>query len=113
MVHLVQIMITTDQFSQSVEEENNPYKKETGDFSIVLQMLHEVRDAVGFASDDDGSEGLSGNAVWHDLKIASIPFLRAAAGNSQDFLAKDFRLLANLKSKYGFGKGLLICLTVA
>ena len=75
MVHLVQIMITTDQFSQSVEE-----KKETGDFSIVLQMLHEVRDAVGFASDDDGSEGLSGNAVWHDLKNASIPFLRAAAG---------------------------------
>ena len=84
MVHLVQIMITTDQFSQSVEE-GNPSKKETGDFSIVLQMLHEVRDAVGFASDDDGSEGLSGNAVWHDLKNASIPFLRAAAGKSQYF----------------------------
>ena len=82
MVHLVQIMITTDQFSQSVEE-GNPSKKETGDFSIVLQMLHEVRDAVGFASDDDGSEGLSGNAVWYDLKNASIPFLRAAAGKSQ------------------------------
>lgn len=79
MVHLVQIMITTDQFSQSVEEGNNPFQKETGDFSIVLQMLHDVRDAVGFASDDDGSEGLSGNAVWYDLKNASIPFLRAAA----------------------------------
>ena len=92
MVHLVQIMITTDQFSQSVED---PSKKETGDFSIVLQMLHEVRDAVGFASDDDGSEGLSGKAVWHDLKNASIPFLRAAAGKSQEFLSKDLRLLAN------------------
>ena len=74
MVHLVQIMITTDQFSQTGSS------NETGDFSIVLQMLHEVRDAVGFASDDDGSEGLSGQAVWHDLKNASIPFLRAAAG---------------------------------
>ena len=93
MVHLVQIMITTDQFSQSVEEENNPSKKETGDFSIVLQMLHEVRDAVGFASDDDGSEGLSGNAVWHDLKNASIPFLRAAAGKSQDFFYQTPRTL--------------------
>ena len=79
MVHLVQIMITTDQFSQSVEE-TSPSKGETGDFSIVLQLLHDVRDAVGFASDDDGSEGLSGKGVWHDLKAASIPFLRAAAG---------------------------------
>ena len=89
MVHLVQIMITTDQFSQSVED---PSKKETGDFSIVLQMLHEVRDAVGFASDDDGSEGLSGNAVWHDLKNASIPFLRAAAGKSQVFFTNFLEL---------------------
>ena len=80
MVHLVQIMITTDQFSQSVEGVSSPSKGETGDFSIVLQMLHDVRDAVGFASDDDGSEGLSGKAVWHDLKAASMPFLRAAAG---------------------------------
>ena len=81
MVHLVQIMITTDQFSQSIDEDSSN-SKETGDFSIVLQMLHDVRDAVGFASDDDGSEGLSGRAVWDDLKNASIPFLRAAAGES-------------------------------
>lgn len=41
--------------------------------------MYEVRDAVGFASDDDGLEGLNGQNVWNDLKEASIPFLRAAA----------------------------------
>lgn len=46
---------------------------------IVLEILHDVRDAVGFASDNDGSDGLTGQAVWNDLKEASIPFLRVAA----------------------------------
>ena len=72
----------------------------------MLEVLHDVRDAVGFASDNDGSDGLSGQAVWNDLKHAryfeisskntlfqiqmfhiinsvclhfSIPFLRVAA----------------------------------
>ena len=71
LVHLVQIMITTDQFSSITEE--------TDDKKIVLEVLHEVRDAVGFASDNDGSESLTGQAVWNDLKEASIPFLRLAA----------------------------------
>ena len=66
-------MLTTDQFSMS-ENEN---KKQ--DPKIVLEILHDVRDAVGFASDNDGSDGLTGQAVWNDLKEASIPFLRVAA----------------------------------
>ena len=41
--------------------------------------MHLVRDAVGFASDSDGSEGLKAASVWRDLKAASLPFLRCAA----------------------------------
>ena len=47
--------------------------------SAVLDLLHLVRDAVGFASDSDGSEGLRSAGVWSDLKKASLPFLRCAA----------------------------------
>ena len=41
--------------------------------------MHLVRDAVGFASESDGSEGLKAASVWCDLKAASLPFLRCAA----------------------------------
>ena len=44
-----------------------------------MEFLHLVRDAVGFASDSDGSEGLKAASVWRDLKAASLPFLRCAA----------------------------------
>ena len=47
--------------------------------SPILDLLHLVRDAVGFASDSDGSEGLRASAVWNDVKRASLPFLRCAA----------------------------------
>jgi hypothetical protein len=42
-------------------------------------LYSQVRDAVGFASDSDGSEGLRSGAVWSDLKRATLPFLRCAA----------------------------------
>ena len=76
LVHLVQIMITTDQFSRGDHQASG--SSQEGD-NIVLEVLHEVRDAVGFASDNDGSECLTGQAVWNDLKEASVPFLRLAA----------------------------------
>jgi hypothetical protein len=47
--------------------------------SPILDLLHLVRDEVGFASDSDGSEGLRSAAVWSDIKRASLPFLRCAA----------------------------------
>jgi len=47
--------------------------------SPILDLLHLVRDAVGFASDSDGSEGLKSASVWNDVKRASLPFLRCAA----------------------------------
>ena len=76
LVHLVQIMITTDQFSRG---DNTSMATSESRNNIVLEVLHEVRDAVGFASDNDGSECLTGDAVWNDLKEASVPFLRLAA----------------------------------
>ena len=45
----------------------------------ILELLHLVRDAVGFASESDGREGLNASSVWSDLKAASLPFLRCAA----------------------------------
>ena len=45
----------------------------------ILEFLHLVREAVGFASDSDGREGLKATSVWCDLKEASLPFLRCAA----------------------------------
>ena len=44
----------------------------------ILELLHLVRDAVGFASESDGREGLKASSVWRDLKAASLPFLRCA-----------------------------------
>ncbi len=74
VVHLVQIMLTTDQWSSLKEE-----KEDQDHGGVVLELLHDVRKAVGFASDNDGSEGLKAKAVWGDLKHASLPFLRCAA----------------------------------
>ena len=70
-------MITTDQFSRTTTVAKTGGSLE--DQTYVLQILHDVRDAVGFASEDDGSSFLDGKAVWNDLKEASIPFLRSAA----------------------------------
>lgn len=45
----------------------------------VLDLLQLVREAVGFAAEGDGSEGLDARGVWSDLVQASLPFLRCAA----------------------------------
>lgn len=73
VVHLVQIMLTTDQFSSRDDQQRENADE---DYAIVLEVLHDVRDAVGFAKENDGSEGLAAYAVWNDLKAASVPFLR-------------------------------------
>ncbi|XP_059082624.1 E3 ubiquitin-protein ligase UBR2-like isoform X2 [Tigriopus californicus] len=81
VAHLVQIMLTTDQFTHDVsdvEEEACPSLRTT-ECDIILKFLQIIREAVGFASDSDGSEGLRADMVWMDLKRASLPFLRAAA----------------------------------
>jgi hypothetical protein len=77
------------------------------EFSSVLDLLHLVRDAVGFASDSDGSEGLRSAAVWSDLKKASLPFLRCAAlfyhhltcvpGTYDQFYKKNYALAQTYK----------------
>ncbi len=79
IMHLVQIMITTDQFSSPMTIDDQDKSVNTSTSSKVLQVLCEVRDAVGFTSDNDGIEGLDGQNVWNDLKQASIPFLRSVA----------------------------------
>jgi E3 ubiquitin-protein ligase UBR2 len=82
VVHLVQILLTTDQFTcrknkKETSAEEEEYSK--AEHLPVLDLLQLVREAVGFASDVDGSEGLDTALVWEDLKAASLPFLRCAA----------------------------------
>ena len=72
------------QFSCETDDSEAPMLIESIDESVedtacILDLLHLVRDAVGFASDSDGSEGLRSAAVWNDIKKASLPFLRCAA----------------------------------
>ena len=55
---------------------NEERAKET---APILHLLQLVREAVGFASEGDGSEGLDAALVWQDLKEATLPFLRCAA----------------------------------
>ena len=55
---------------------NEERAKET---APILDLLQLVREAVGFASEGDGSEGLDAALVWQDLKEATLPFLRCAA----------------------------------
>jgi len=62
-----------------VENEPEVRGVDDDDTSPILDLLHLVRDAVGFASDADGSEGLKSSSVWSDVKRASLPFLRCAA----------------------------------
>ena len=75
VLHLVQILLTTDRFSRSSEA----VEKEDAENGPILSLLHQVRAAVGFASESDGTEGLVASAVWQDVKQASLPFLRCAA----------------------------------
>ncbi len=80
--HLVQILLTTDQFttaSDGSEEEDKKDLKKEEECRPVLNLLKVVRNAVGFASDSDGSEGLRADCVWRDLRHASMPFLRCCA----------------------------------
>ena len=64
-----------------------------------MSLKCQVRDAVGFASDSDGSEGLRSGAVWSDLKKATLPFLRCAAlfyhhlvKNETKYLLSDYQI---------------------
>ena len=74
-LHLVQILLTTDQFSNDDSDEDD----REGDVGIVLELLQLVRETVGFASEGDGVECLKAKNVWRDLKFASLPFLRCCA----------------------------------
>ena len=85
VVHLVQILLTTDQFtpprstSKTTQQQENCDSKFNPSTNPILDLFHIVREAVGFASESDGSEALSSEGVWSDLKVASLPFLRCAA----------------------------------
>jgi E3 ubiquitin-protein ligase UBR2 len=75
ILHLVQILLTTDQFSID-DEEDEEQSRET---LPILDLLQLVRETVGFASESDGSEGLRAPNVWKDVRNASLPFLRCSA----------------------------------
>ena len=89
VLHLVQILLTTDQFTSAAaakeggEEEGEEDAEAAADRRKealpVLDLLQLVRKAVGFASEGDGFEGLDAALVWQDLRQASLPFLRCAA----------------------------------
>merc|ERR1712020_765748 len=96
VIHLVQILLTTDRFSNDssnvpndVERNDNISSVTSSSITIqepfldcdksILELLFLVRETVGFASDSDGREGLKAASVWHDLKAASLPFLRCTA----------------------------------
>jgi hypothetical protein len=54
------------QFSCETDDSEEFEMVESGsDCSVILDLLHLVRDAVGFASDSDGSEGLRATSVWY------------------------------------------------
>ena len=80
VLHLVQIMLTTDQFSilseEDMEEEVRAGKVTSDQALPVLDMLQLVRSSVGFAGESDGTEGLDALGVWRDIRDASLPFLR-------------------------------------
>lgn len=76
LLHLVQILLTTDQFSNDDIDDDTDDDPE---FLPILQLLREVRETVGFAADGDGTEGLRAKNVWQDLTFASLPFLRSCA----------------------------------
>ena len=75
-MHLCQILLTTDKFTSGMEQDGGDDVSSSGP---ILSLLHKVRSAVGFASEGDGTEGLNADAVWSDVKHASLPFLRCAA----------------------------------
>ncbi len=92
LAHLVQILLTTDQFSteekkaelaedeEAMEHQQSETKdKDEKEYLPILELLQLVRGAVGFASESDGLEGLSARCVWGDACRASLPFLRCCA----------------------------------
>ena len=90
VVHLVQILLTTDQFTCRKETAADAAATATAmtkddeerrrqQALPLLGLLQVVREAVGFAAEGDGSEGLDAALVWEDLKRASLPFVRCAS----------------------------------
>ncbi len=78
LVHLVQILLTTDQFTTPPDSEELADDDDSSRHEVapILDLLQVVRKPVGFSSDSDGSEGLDAWCVWNDVKVASLPFLR-------------------------------------
>jgi len=80
LMHLVQILLTTDDFTNSMDlDEEEEGESEDAEAAPILGLMHKVRSAVGFSSDSDGTEGLRASSVWNDVKVASLPFMRCAA----------------------------------
>ncbi len=81
LVHIVQILLTKDQFSTADADDGTEEMEgvESVPGRPVLDLLQLVRGAVGFTSDSDGSESLKERRVWRDLRSSSLPFLRCCA----------------------------------